>query len=129
MITPLQLYSDPNWSDGSVTFKAKVWLQTTEMKQINEAPIEITDMFPDLCFLWSRISGDEDADELWSAQKIRSKELHVNADEKGYSYGCELSSDSLFYLATKSGSLITTKNNIPLMIFHKTKETEVNDGR
>lgn len=125
----LQLYSDPNWSDGSVTFKAKVWLQTTEMKQINEAPIEITDMFPDLCFLWSRISGDEDADELWNAQKIRSKELHVNADEKGYSYGCELSSDSLFYLATKSGSLITTKNNIPLMIFHKTKETEVNDGR
>lgn len=34
-----------------------------------------------------------------------------------------------FYLATKSESLITTKNNIPLMIFHKTKETEVNDGR
>ena len=113
----LQLYCDPDIETNSVTFYAKLWRQTLEM-QINHIPPEdITDLYEDNHFVWTRVSGNSFEDRIWNSQNIFGKSLVVTGDEKQHSYICNfIIGDKLPELGTKSGKRIITKDGLGIAL-------------
>lgn len=90
---------------------------TVHAKITNKDNKDITKQYPANRFLWQRNSEDADGDAVWNSRQLTGYSLTLTGKEVFFeaSMECQFSIPDEYQLATKDGSILTTKNGESLI--------------